>query len=374
MLSNRAKLYIFERGKYMGTVYIISEFGKLTKKDDALSFYNKDGTERKIFIHRLDRLIILGSVEITSSALKLLMRHQIDTVFLNKNGKLNGKLEFQDGKNVFLRKRQYEILSDQNKMVTLVKAIVRGKIKNQISFMQRIARKTNDFKLEQTIQDAQRNEKRLEDSNSIESIRGYEGYGSKLFFSVFKYNIIPEWAVFNGRTMHPPKDVVNAVMSFLYTLLNYRIDSFIVLEGLDPYVGYLHTLDYGKRALSFDLMEEYRTSICDTLTCALFNLGILKFTDFQYKDFTNNDDDYPLEISEESKLEIETTESIKGVLLTEEGLKKTANAFEEKMTTEIFYPPLGKKISYQNVIIEQIKHYKRVIMDQEAEYKPFVIK
>jgi len=357
----------------MGTVYIISEFGKLTKKDDALSFYNKDGTERKLFIHRLDRLIILGSVEITASALKLLMRHQIDTVFLNKNGKLNGKLEFQEEKNVFLRKRQYEILSDQDKMVSLVKAIVRGKIKNQIAFMQRINRKNNDLRLQQTIDDAQRNESRLEESNSIESIRGYEGYGSKLFFSVFKYNIIPDWAVFNGRTMHPPKDVVNAVMSFLYTLLNYRIDSFIVLEGLDPYVGYLHTLDYGKRALSFDLMEEYRTSICDTLTCSLFNLGVLKYTDFQYKDFTNNDD-YTLDVSDEAKPDIETTENIKGVLLTEEGLKKTANAFEEKIITEIFYPPLGKRLSYQHVIIEQIRHYKRVIMDQEAEYKPFVVK
>lgn len=358
----------------MGTVYIISEYGKLTKKEDALNFYGKDGTERKLFIHRLDRLIILGSVEITASALKLLMRHQIDTVFLNKNGKLNGKLEFQDGKNVFLRKRQYELLNNQEKMVSIVRAIVRGKIKNQISFMQRIARKNNDPTLERTITDAHRNEKRLEESNSIDSIRGYEGYGSKLFFSVFKYNIIPEWAVFNGRTMHPPKDVVNAVMSFLYTLLNFRIDSFIVLEGLDPYVGYLHTIDYGKRALSFDLMEEYRTSICDTLTCSLFNLGVLKFTDFQYKEFTHSNDDYPLDVSDESKLEIETSENIKGVLLTEEGLKKVANAFEEKMNTEIFYPPLGKRLSYQNVMIEQIRHYKRVLMDQEADYKPFVIK
>ncbi len=358
----------------MGTVYIISDHGKLTKKDDALHFYGADGTEKKIFIHRADRIIISGTVEITGSALRLIMRHQIDTVFLSKNGKYNGKLEFSDGKNVFLRKKQYDILNDENKKIEIVRSIVRGKLKNQIAFMQRIGRKKNVITIEKTIREAQRNANAVDTANTVDMLRGFEGYGSRLFYSVFKENIDPEWAIFKGRSMQPPKDVVNAVLSFLYTLLSYRIDAIIVMEGLDPYVGYLHTLDYGKRALCFDLMEEYRTSICDTLTCALFNLGILKPTDFQKKEFNSADDEYPIEEQEESQKTVESSEKTEGVLLTKEGLQKVAHQFEEKLKTLILYPPLNKQISYEQVLIEQVRHFKRVIMGEETEYKTFVIK
>jgi CRISPR-associated protein Cas1 len=175
--------------------------------------------------------------------------------------------------------------------------------------------------------------------------------------------------------MQPPRDVVNAVLSFLYTLLAYRIDAIIVMEGLDPYVGYLHTLDYGKRALCFDLMEEYRTSICDTLTCALFNLGIVKLTDFQRKVFNQEDDEYPVEEDlERDNKTIETSEKVEGVLLTREGLQKAAYQFEEKLKTLILYPPLGKQLSYEQVMIEQVRHFKRVIFGEETEFKTFVIK
>jgi len=148
------------------------------------------------------------------------------------------------------------------------------------------------------------------------------------------------------------------------------------MEGLDPYVGYLHTLDYGKRALCFDLMEEYRTSICDTLTCALFNLGILKPADFQRKVFNEEDDEYPLEedVVKGDDKTIETSENIEGVLLTKEGLQKAAYQFEEKLKTLILYPPLGKQLSYEQVIIEQVRHFKRFVSGDETEYKTFVIK
>lgn len=357
----------------MGTVYIISDHGKLSKSEEALYFLNSDGSSRKIFLHRTDRIVISGNVEITGSALKLIMRHQIDTVFLNKNGKFNGKLEFSDSKNVFLRKRQYDILNNPEKQTTIVRSIVRGKLKNQIAFMQRINRKQNNELLTRVIRDAQKNLNNMELEHDIDKLRGHEGYGTKLYYSVFKENIIPEWANFKGRSMQPPRDVVNAVMSFLYTLLSYRIDSFIVMEGLDPYVGYLHTISYGKRALCFDLMEEYRTNICDTLTCALFNLGILKQTDFQRQDFTPYDDEYPIDETERGHT-IETEEKIEGILLTKEGLQKTAQAFEDKLNDLILYPPLNKQISYQQVMIEQIKQYKRFIMDEEGEYKNFIIR
>jgi len=201
--------------------------------------------------------------------------------------------------------------------------------------------------------------------------------GSKLYYSVFKLNLMPDWAVFKGRSMNPPRDNVNAVLSFLYTLLMYRVDAFIEMEGLDPYVGYLHTLEYGKRSLTFDLMEEFRAPVCDTLACSLFNLGILTANDFETVDFSKNNDDAPLQydataIAESDK--VETSDSVKGVLLTKEGAKKTALKFEEKMDSELFYPPSGSRMSYQKIIAAQVHRFRMFLAGEDTEYKPFMIK
>lgn len=361
----------------MGSVYVISDYGKLGKRDEALSFQSGSGDERRIFLHRTDRLIILGSVEISASALKLIMRNKVETVFLSKNGRFNGKLEFQEGKNVFLRKRQYDILSDESMQVKLARSIVCGKIKNQITFMQRIGRKNEDSAIEKAIHDAQRNLQDALTCNVIDSLRGYEGYGSRIFFSVFKRNLQPDWAVFGGRSMHPPRDNVNALLSFLYTLLLYRIDSLIEMEGLDPYVGYLHTLGYGKRSLTFDLIEEFRTPICDTLACALFNLGILGIGDFEERVFSPSDDEQPLEqegAEEGSSDVIDETIQIAGVLLGKPGLQKAAEKFEEKMDTLIIHPSLGEKVSYFMAMAEQVRQFKRVLLSEESTYVPFTVK
>jgi len=254
------------------------------------------------------------------------MHHQIDTIFLSANGRFNGKLQFEEGKNVFLRKRQYDSLNDPNFCLEVAKSIAAGKIGNQIAFMQRINRKNDKVNVEHAIAQAQRNLDQMKAAQTIDAVRGHEGMGSKIYFQYFKQNINPDWAVFKGRSMNPPRDNVNAVMSFYYTLLLYRVDAFIEMEGMDPYVGYLHTIEYGKRSLSFDLMEEYRASICDTLTCALFNLGMLNASDFETVDFSKNNDDAPLHLNEGDQAEaqsIETSESVKGVLLSKEGHEKS---------------------------------------------------
>lgn len=360
----------------MSTIYIISDYGKLARENDALVFSTPKGDIRKLFLHQMDRIIIAGSVEITGSAFRMLMHHQVDTIFLSTNGHFSGKLQFEEGKNVFLRKRQYDSLNDTKFCLEFARSIASGKISNQIAFMQRINRKSEKVNVDQVIAQAQRNLDKLQEADSIETVRGHEGMGSKIYFSVLKQNINPEWAIFKGRSMNPPKDNVNAVMSFLYTLLFYRVDSYIEMEGLDPYVGYLHSIEYGKRSLAFDLMEEFRASICDTLTCALFNLAILDVSDFRTVDFSKDSDDAPLNLSEADQSEalgMETSENIKGVLLAKDGLRKVAEKFEEKMDSLIFYPPENKSISYQKIITYQIRQFKRMLMG-EGIYKAFLIR
>ena len=363
----------------MATIYIVSSHGKLQKKGETLQLYAQDGTITIIFPYKTEQLVIIGNVEITSAALKLLMKYNLDTIFLGKNGKFNGKLAFQEGKNVFLRKKQFALLDDMDFRVNFAKSIVRGKLKNQLTFMQRIKRRdrgTADIK--RTIALMKKNIEDVNFASSLDSMRGFEGIGARYFFSVFRHNIIQDWAVFNGRTMHPPQDNVNAVLSFLYTMLFYRIDGYIEVAGLDSYVGYLHELNYGKRTLSFDLMEEYRTPIVDTLCCALFNLGILNINDFEKVNFSTKSIEYPLQsdgqVIDSGDKEIPAYEEKKGVLLAKDGLKKVISQFEKKLETKIYYEPSNQQLTYKRIMREQINQFKRVINKEQIEYKPLVFK
>lgn len=374
----------------MPAVYIISNYGKLSKKGDTLIFESKDYTST-IFPFRTDELVFIGKADITSAAMSLLMKHQIDTVFLSSNGKFNGKLTFSEKKNVFLRLKQYKLLENMEARISVSKQIAIAKLKNQISFMYRMKRKNKQD--EQLVSYAINKTKELlpyiEQAKDIQQIRGYEGIGAKNYFSVFGKDIIQDWAVFKGRSRNPPKDNVNAVLSFLYTLLYQRVDAAIETEDLDPYIGMYHEIDYGKRTLSFDLMEEFRVPIVDTITISLFNLGILDKTDFREVEFSLDSEDFPLEdeektrdeeifqkeneiIKSENYLEERAIKRSKGVLLNDSGLKKCIEVFEKKMASTLISPSGGQTISYWGLIREQVKVYKRYINGEESTYKPFL--
>lgn len=358
----------------MATIYIVSNNGKLSKRGDSLVFTDYDNTKTILHPHTLTQLFVVGSMELTGQALQILMKYMIETVFVSKNGKYDGKLVFQDSKNVFLRQKQYNLLQDEEFCFKFAKSVISGKLKNQYLFMQRIFRKgnTQHDAVRKRINDMSRNIAKLENVQTIEELRGLEGYGASCYFSVFKNNIIQDWAVFNGRSKNPPKDNVNAVLSFLYTLLAYRIDSLIVSEGLDNAVGILHNMSYGRKSLVFDLMEEFRTPLVDTLTCALFNMAVLKQEDFRTVCMDNQVDSIESEPESPESIDV-PGEYTKAVLLTKEGLRKVVAKFEKKLQDEHLYEPAGKRINYKRMMHEQVKMYKRLVLGLEETYKPVVI-
>jgi len=362
----------------MATVYIVSENGKLQKKGETLQLAHRDGTLTTIFPFKTEQLVILGSVEITGGAMRSLLRHGINTLFLSTNGKFQGKLVFQEHKNVFLRQKQFKQLESFPFRLQIAQAIVEGKLRNQLSFMQRIIRKDEKRSfLNQVTDNLKGIIDKIPTTTELSSLRGLEGIGAKYFFSVFQENIIQDWAVFKGRSMNPPEDNVNAVLSFLYTLIMNRVDAAIEEEGLDPYVGFYHELEYGKRTLAFDLMEEYRTPLADTLCCALFNLSVLQPTDFREVIFSSDSEEFPLATAESAIEDGDKPvvyQEKKGVLLTKEGLKKVITQFEKKLETQIFYTPLAKHLSYKRLIREQVKHFRRVLVGEERDYKPLIMK
>lgn len=366
----------------MAEIYILSDYGKLSKKDETIVFSQPDGTSTILFPFKTEHLVLVGKVSISADALRLLTKYKIGTTFLSSNGRFNGKLSFGDGKNIFLRQKQFRILDNPQKSLEIAKSIVTGKIRNEISFMQRIKRKNSieSAAVENAINAVKNTLSNAEKSDDIDNLRGYEGIAARKYFEVFKFNLQDDWAEFKTRSKNPPRTNVNAVLSFLYTLLMYRVESAIESQGLDSCCGNLHAVNYGKNALVFDLMEEFRSPVCDSVCCALFNLGTLKPDDFERKEFSAESDDFPLEIEHEkgdsdSTLgEDENSASKFGILLTKNGIKKVISAFEAKMNSLILYAPNGQKISYTKIIYQQIQHYKRVICGEETEYKAYYFK
>lgn len=360
----------------MSSIYILSDFGKLGKKNETITFSQPDGTTTILFPFKTEIIFAVGNISVSGAALRMFAKYKIPVVFLSSNGRFNSKLVYGDSKNVFLRQKQYQIMSDRQKSLQIAKSIVVGKIKNQIAFMQRIKRKLQkeEDKINLNVEKAKAILTKVENSNDHESLRGFEGTAARLYFEVFGYNIKCDWAVFKTRSKNPPETNVNAVLSFLYTLLTYRVEVAIESQGLDVMAGNLHKCDYGRASLVFDLVEEFRTPIADSICCALFNLGTLKEDDFYEENFDNETDDFPLEeipesgVKEDKSLKSEK----KGILLNKVGLNKVIKSFEEKMNSLISYN--DEKISYQKIIIKQVQLYKRVISGEELNYRSFNFK
>lgn len=349
------RLYILRRSA-MPAIYVISDRGKLSRTDEHILFTGIDGSCTTLFPFKMEQLVLMGNVSISGDALRLLTQYRIPVTLLSKNGKFNSRLVYGESRNVFLRQKQYMLAADEGASLKIAKQIVTGKIRNQIAFMQRIKRNADCDR--DAVEDAVGKVKRglyiAQNCGNKNSLRGTEGISSREYFSVFKQNIIPGWAVFDKRSRNPPKSNVNAVLSFLYTLLAYRVESAIEASGLDCMVGNLHELSYSSQALVFDLMEEFRSPVADAVCCSLFNLKQLAPEDF-----------------EESAAE-DTGES--GILLTYEGLKKVISAFEEKLETCVTVSDEEGRKTYQQLIFFQVDQYKRVVSGEQAEYHSYSYK
>lgn len=341
----------------MSNIYILSNHGQITKQNEHLLFKDSNGAVTRILPVHTNMIALYGKISLTADAISLLAKKQIPISMKNHAGSSNVSFSYGNQKNVQLRRMQYRIIEDNEKSLEIAKTIVAGKIKNQIAFMQRIKRSLeqdlqgkvlHESKIQETetqkkiesvetaIAKTKISQKIAKNCKSLDSLRGVEGNASRMYFSVFKNNIFPEWAEFESRSKRPPLTNVNALLSFLYMLLSDELTFIIDSFGLDSMVGTLHELSYSRPSLSCDLMEEFRTPIADSLCCRLINNRIICEDDFEKRKG--------------------------GVYMTREGIKKTINAFEQKMQEK-----------YREILFHQVELYKSMVMGKKS-YSPYVFK
>jgi len=349
----------------MAVLYIVEQGASLHKEGNRLTV-RKEGNEIQwVHAFKIDQIVIVGNIHISPHTISFLLQEGIDTVFLSIKGKYRGRLISQFGKNVVLRQIQFRKLDDPQFNLKLSKNFVAGKLKNYRTLLRRYHREFRVQEIETSIHRIRSLLQKIPYAEDLDSLRGLEGKGSNSYFQGFRYAIRAEGMSFNGRSRRPPKDSVNVLLSYGYTLLGNTIQTAINIVGLDPYLGAFHGVDYGRPSLVLDLMEEFRPVLVDSLVLRVINKRIITGKDFHFQENV---------FSQEHERDGEPLDRIDyPILLNHEGMKKWIIHYEKHLEEKVYYPRIGKRLTYRDICLEQARLLVRHLKGEE-DYTPFLMK
>ena len=185
-------------------------------------------------------------------------------------------------------------------------------------------------------------------ADNAESLRGFEGRAGAWYWPGFKVLLKNDYG-FSAREYHPSRDPVNALLSFVYAFLQRDMNTMAQIVGLDPYLGFFHTIQYGRPSLVLDMMEEFRPLVCDPLVLNLLNLGIIQGRDFQ-----------------------KTNIAERPIALSEDAVKRVIEKYEERVTSKVQYPLTNETTSWRRVFELQTRLMARVIQGEASRYQSVI--
>ncbi len=286
--------------RLMNTVYVTTE-GAALRKDGENLVAEVEGKERaRVPLHMLSSVVVFGAIMVTPALIQACASNGITLVMLDRIGRFQARVEGPIAGNVLLRRAQYRAseASDQpdSQLADIVRGFVIGKIANQRAVLMRAIRDHGDKQIDaprfpSADDDLGKATERLARilrraslaGLTVDELRGAEGEAAQVYFGVFNHLIRSPDAelAFTARSRRPPLDPINAVLSFLYTLLTHDCRAAAEAVGLDPAVGFLHRDRPGRPSLALDLMEELRPILADRLALSLVNRRQLRSSDFE---------------------------------------------------------------------------------------------
>jgi CRISP-associated protein Cas1 len=345
----------------MNTVYILEHGSYLRREGEALNVIKDGRTVDSIPADGLKKLILVGYVSLSGAVLDFLIRKRVETAFVTPSGRFLARLAIDEHRHVALRSAQYLNLHDPAFTLKTAAILVMGKITNMANLLLIRARQQKDEALHGAAARMKAMEKHVTTAQTLEVLRGYEGAASRIYFSVFKNLIQNPLFSFAGRNKRPPLDPVNALLSFVYTLLTHEVLSAIKVAGLDPYLGSLHDIEYGRPSLACDLVEEYRCFLGDRMVLTLINRRAISPDDFIYRQ------PVPTQFVDEAEMK-----SKRPVQMKPEIGKAFISAYEQMMNRRIHYNPLEKQVEYRWLILNQVRRFGEYLENPEKEYTPMV--
>ncbi len=264
----------------MPTLYV-SEHGAVLRKDGERLRAEKDGELlADVPLDQVELICAFGMVHLTTPLILELLEREIETAFFSTSGKLRGQLTPSLPKNSPLRVAQYEKHRDESAALSLAQRIVRAKLRNSAEVLERFEPESPSADYHEARRQLNVQRDAALEASSLDTLRGYEGAAARAYWSAFS-GLLKHDIPFTGRKYFPAPDPVNASLSLGYSLLTAEIQSLLDGIGFDPYLGFLHVVEYGRASLALDLLEEYRAPIVDRLVLYLFNNRIMKVADFE---------------------------------------------------------------------------------------------
>lgn len=341
--------------KLLNTLYVTSADSYLSLDGETVVVLNQDKVLGKIPLHNLEGIVAFGYTGASPALMGECASRNISLCFLTPNGKFLARVTGKEYGNVTLRKEQYRISDNPELSCKIAKNFITGKVFNAKWAIERVTREhalsVDCEKLKKVTSQLQNFLELIRDSTSLDQLRGYEGEAASLYFSVFNDLILQQkdHFYFNGRNKRPPMDRVNALLSFVYTLLASYIASALETVGLDPYVGFMHTDRPGRISLALDLMEELRPVMADRFVLSLINKRVINGDGFNIRENGS----------------VEMTDEIRETILAQ---------WQTKRQEKIVHPFLEEKMEWGLVPYAQALLLARTIRNDLDEYPPFLWK
>lgn len=316
----------------------------------------KGGNElRRIPLHNLDGIIAFGYTGASPAFMGACAERGVALTFLTMHGRFLARVCGAKQGNVLLRKEQYRVSDDEEKSAVIAKGMITGKLFNSRWVIERAIRdyamRLDTEKLRQASNFIAESIKRLQAAETLSEIRGIEGEAATRYFSVLNDLILQqkEQFFFQNRIRRPPTDNVNALISFVYTLLAHDTASALETVGLDPYVGFLHRDRPGRVSLALDMMEEFRSILADRFVLTLINTHQITGKGFVQKE--NG-----------------------AVLMDDATRKKVLATWQKKKQETITHPLLNVKIEWGLIPYSQALLLARYLRGDLDAYPPFLWK
>lgn len=299
----------------------------------------------RVPIKEVEQVLVFGNIHLSTAAISTCLEEQVPVVFLSQNGRYKGHLWSAECCNLAVESAQFDCRHDEIFQLEMARSIVWGKLMNSRQLLLRLNRKRQVTAVEGAIAGIDRDLEAVTKVAQVESLRGYEGAAAARYFPALGQLLTNPNFSLTERSRRPPKDAVNSLLSFGYTLLFNNVLSLLLTEGLNPYLGNLHRSERNDPHLAFDLMEEFRSPVVDTLVVTLINQQVLKPEDF--------------------------SGSEGGIYLTNAARRLFLRRFEERMGELVAHLSVQGQVSYRRAMQLQIQQYKRCLLDG-VRYESFL--
>lgn len=341
----------------MNTLYIVNPKTYLSLDGENIIVKQEEEFKTRVPLHNLESIVSFSYLGASPALMGACAKRGISLTFATPNGRFLANVVGEETGSVYLRKKQFILSENEEQCSKIAKNMLVGKFYNSRFVIERTCR---DYPLRVDVENLKKKSQLIKESIQflystenveLDTLRGIEGKVASQYFEVFDELILSNKHdfYFKGRTKRPPLDNVNAMLSFIYTILSNDVASALSSVGLDPFVGFMHKDRPGRRSLALDLMEELRAPLADRFVITMINNKQVCASDFVKQD--NG-----------------------AILMKDETRKKIISAWQKKKQEELTHPFLKEKISWGLVPYVQSLLLARHLRGDLEEYPPFLWK